>query len=231
VFLFGTNATDIKNGLFTFQTGFASVAVVCKIPDLIKCQDHTCLNQCCPMAHYCEQIVNPESSRTPDVYNPEDRRIVNEDDLKLFYIYKGLSCAKNFNYDGRKYKFSIYQDGSLEFDGMEFKYDEYCINYVEQIDNITDIPTYWQEAHVCVSDNPCKGDYRQWHCLVDLQLIPALFVISMIFLGLLFCHIWIHQREKLFGCMMLSTILMLFIFYLVLSVVILVGMLKSKVSI
>jgi hypothetical protein len=145
------------------------VAVVCRIPDSIKCQDHTCLHQCCPTAHYlspetgsCEQIVYdtiPESSWTPDVVNPEDGNIVNVDDLKLFYIYEGLSCAKNFKYDGRRYKLSIYQDGSLEFDGLEFKYDEYCINHVEQIDNITYVPTYWQEAHVCVSDNPCKGDY------------------------------------------------------------------------
>ena len=38
------------------------------------------------------------------------------------------------------------------------------------------------------------------------------------FLGLLFVYLWVDQRNKLFGCMMLSAILMLFIFYLLLSI-------------
>merc|ERR1712061_187403 len=36
----------------------------------------------------------------------------------------------------------------------------------------------------------------------------------MVFLVMLACFIWSTQKEKLFGCMMTSTILMLFIFYL-----------------
>ena len=83
---------------------------------------------------------------------------------------------------------------------------------------------FLQEIYVC-ADVPkdCEGTVGKWHCLVDLQLIPGLFCLSMIFLGLLFLHVWHTKRQTLFGCMMLSTILMLFVFYLVLTAVKLAG--------
>ena len=54
---------------------------------------------------------------------------------------------------------------------------------------------------------------------MDRKLIPSLFVISMIFLGFLVVHTWQQEKEKLFGWLKLSTILMLFIFYLFQSII------------
>ena len=54
---------------------------------------------------------------------------------------------------------------------------------------------------------------------MDNILIPSLFVISMIFLGFLVVHTWQQEKEKLFGWLKLSTILMLFIFYLFQSII------------
>ena len=53
----------------------------------------------------------------------------------------------------------------------------------------------------------------------EIDTIAILAVISIVFLGLLFVYIFVDQRQKLFGCMMLSTILMLFIFYLVFAII------------
>ena len=54
---------------------------------------------------------------------------------------------------------------------------------------------------------------------MDNKLIPSLFVISMIFLGFLVVHTWQQEKEKLFGWLKLSTILMLFIFYMFQSII------------
>lgn len=49
--------------------------------------------------------------------------------------------------------------------------------------------------------------------MVQERIIPAFFILSLIFLGLLVVHIWRTQRSKLFGWLMLSAIFMLFTFY------------------
>ena len=53
----------------------------------------------------------------------------------------------------------------------------------------------------------------------EIDTIAILAVISIVFLGLLFVYIFVNQRQKLFGCMMLSAILMLFIFHLVYAII------------
>merc|ERR1712156_634605 len=55
--------------------------------------------------------------------------------------------------------------------------------------------------------------------IYEIDTIAILAVISIVFLGLLFVYIFVDQRQKLFGCMMLSAILMLFIFYLVYAII------------
>ena len=57
-------------------------------------------------------------------------------------------------------------------------------------------------------------NFNRWQGLVSLKVIPGLFIVSLIFLGLLITHIWRTQRSKLFGWLMLSSVVMLFIFYL-----------------
>ena len=59
-----------------------------------------------------------------------------------------------------------------------------------------------------------NADYNKWQKEVSKKVIPAFFFISIIFLGLLMLHIWRTQRPKLFGWLMLSTITMLFVFYI-----------------
>ena len=72
---------------------------------------------------------------------------------------------------------------------------------------------YSRQIYVCGKylDNT---DYNWWTTEVTNKVLPALFIISLIFLGLLVIHIWRTQRTKLFGWLMLSAIFMLFIFYL-----------------
>ena len=58
-----------------------------------------------------------------------------------------------------------------------------------------------------------NSDYSKWEQEVHLKVIPALFFISILFLGLLMVHIWRTQRSKLFGWLLLSAVTMLFVFY------------------
>ena len=63
------------------------------------------------------------------------------------------------------------------------------------------------------------SDYRKWEQKGHKRVIPALFFISIFFLGLLMVHIWKTQRSKLFGWLMLSAITMLFVFYVFNSII------------
>ena len=69
---------------------------------------------------------------------------------------------------------------------------------------------YWVQIDAC---------FDGFNEIDEIDTIAILAVISIVFLGLLFVYIFVDQRQKLFGCMMLSTILMLFIFYLVFAII------------
>ena len=68
-----------------------------------------------------------------------------------------------------------------------------------------------------------NSDYNRWQQEVSLKVIPALFFISILFLGLLMVHIWRTQRSKLFGWLLLSAVTMLFVFYVFNSIIKLVS--------
>ena len=70
---------------------------------------------------------------------------------------------------------------------------------------------YWVQIDACVDGFIAPPR--------ETDTIAILAVISIVFLGLLFVYIFVDQRQKLFGCMMLSAILMLFIFYLVFAII------------
>ena len=75
-----------------------------------------------------------------------------------------------------------------------------------------------QEVYGC-ANYFSTSDYRKWEQKGHKRVIPALFFISIFFLGLLMVHIWKTQRSKLFGWLMLSAITMLFVFYVFNSII------------
>ena len=85
--------------------------------------------------------------------------------------------------------------------------------------NAQDVPEPGYPINITTPYNLCDSDFEKWTIIVDGKLLPGLFVVSMISLGLLLIHVWKTQREKLIGFMRLSTILTLFVFYLFQSII------------
>ena len=88
----------------------------------------------------------------------------------------------------------------------------YLLCIIAQVD---DNGTYFytQEVYICQKYLE-NTNFNLWQLYVQERAIPALFILSLVSLGLLVAHVWRTQRAKLFGWLMLSAIFMLFIFYL-----------------
>merc|ERR1712117_435469 len=91
------------------------------------------------------------------------------------------------------------QKGSAFAHGTEYLFGEFCL-----YGNATTID-------VCPPDGS-KG-FLKWDNIVNRTLLPILFGISLLFLGILFCHVYIKNRQKLFGAMTLCLVSMFGLLY------------------
>lgn len=125
--------------------------------------------------------------------------------------------------------FHLYPNGELYAGGKVQNYTSYCIerhgkfeygNHSSPAEAAasTDFASFPLKVAVCAPDDPFSQGWLEYMSLVDFTIVPILFVISLVFLGLLFVHVWINNRHKLFGVMTLCLIAMLFVFYLVLII-------------
>ena len=213
-----------------------TIAVVCKIPDEIFCEYNACVKHCCPFGHYyhstrksCQRIQNAHLEES--LYNPtfEDKHLKNTDNLREIFNGIEMMCNQTLTYDITKYDIKFWSNGEAEIEGKSFEMNQYCVNHIE---NITENGVRFFQNIISCADNldPCEGDYPAWKCLVELQVLPGLFTLSMIFLGFLLIYLWKTQRDKLFGWLMISAILMLFIFYLFLSIIKVAGTDSTKIN-
>ena len=110
-----------------------------------------------------------------------------------------------------------------------YQREEYCLNYAEEFNFEAKQSKFTKEVHICVNaGGQCSGDYGYWYCLVEHKLMPAIFCISMLFFGFLALYIWSKKKEKLFECMLISCISMLFIVYLILTIDKISGSLRAS---
>lgn len=192
-----------------------TVAVSCQVSEAALCKNQTCLHDCCPIAQFrntkgqCQPYVDPEASW--EVHFNDDP------DAEYHKLSNRLDC-EYITYNLSSLEWSLSSKGRLSIESHLYYSDEFCLNYVEDIDYETLTSRFWKEAQVCVEATRRRGDYMSWYSTVELKLLPAVFGISMVFLGLLILYIWGKKKEKLFECMMISCVSMLFIVYLILTI-------------
>lgn len=134
-----------------------------------------------------------------------------------------MKCNQWLLYDARQYETKYYSNAMIKIEEYAFKSHQYCVNHIEHITENNSVK-FHQVLITCADEvDDCSGKYPAWKCLVELQIMPGLFTLSMVFLGFLLIFFWKNQRNKLFGWLMISAILMLFIFYLFLSIIKLAG--------
>ena len=81
----------------------------------------------------------------------------------------------------------------------------------------------WIEALVCTSDDVLEEGFLGWQDMVDFKIISALNCMSVLSLLVVLLLQWDQQKQKLFGALQLSTVLMLLMFNVTLTVVKLQG--------
>lgn len=201
-----------------------TVAVSCRISTEALCSsgNKTCLHHCCPLHQFhdsrkdnglCEQNKGHGIDPSWLLTSIED---ADPSDYDL--LYDSLEC-NHTTYNLSLYQWEFFPNGNLKIASSVYQPKDYCLNDIEDFDSETGTYKYWHEVQVCIeADGPCQGDYKAWDCLVNQQILPAVFCLSMIFFGLLALYIWLKKKEKLFECMMISNIAMLFLVYAVLTV-------------
>ena len=197
-----------------------TVAVQCRTTAEGICLNTTCIHQCCPLYHF--QNVNGlcELNRGLGSNLEWILQSTQEDVNASFYhpLYDSLKCDK-ISYNLSLYQWEFYKNGDLKIESSLYQAKDYCLNDIEEWDDESGTFTYWHDVHVCVhAEGDCKGEYKAWDCVVNRQILPAIFCLSMVFFGLLALHLWLTKKEKLFECMMISNIGMLFIVYFVLFI-------------
>lgn len=196
------------------------------------CKDHSCIPHCCPAGQYFSGIDSrciKDSKLKNSLWTEETKLKVKNpkkgQPIPTFIDARTFSCkltTGNTTIDKytinslTEYDFGIKSNGDLSVDGATVPFGRYCVNLKPPSQ---DQENFTEEVHFCTTYRSCDSDYEKWKATVDNKLIPSLFVISMIFLGFLVVHTWQQEKEKLFGWLKLSTILMLFIFYMFQSII------------
>ena len=192
-----------------------TVAVSCQISEEAICRNQTCLHDCCPIA----QFRNEKGQCTP-YFDPDaswEVRFYDDPEAEYHKLSNRLDC-EYITYNLSSLEWKLNSKGHLSIESHQYYSEEFCLNYVEAIDFETSTSRFWKEAQVCLEATLRQGKYMSWYNVVELKLLPAIFGISMGFLGLLVLYIWSKKKEKLFECMMISCVSMLFIVYLILTI-------------
>ena len=222
----GNNPSKKKSHSLTFlQITFkGTVAVQCRTSTEAICSgavgNQTCIHHCCPLFHFqndqgfCEHY---RGSGTDPEWIFENSQAEDHRHQDYYLLYDGLKCDK-ITYNLSLYQWEFYPNGDLKIESSLYGAADYCLNEVE-VEVEAGGYVYSHDVQVCVhAEGDCKGEFKAWDCLVNRQLLPATFCLSMLFFGLLALHLWMTKKEKLFECMMISNIGMLCLVYLVLFV-------------
>lgn len=195
------------------------MALTCKTKPEVYCQFNHCLQFCCSWGQYIHPDLKTCQNYPQEVqeWRPEEFA-----DSQVKSIYQDLDCNETITTAKDIFETQFLANNTLDIEGVYYDFGTYCINQVVNSTTLEEVIQI-KRCYDSNEDMACKGNYGSWFCLVDLKVLPALFVVSIIFYIFLLVHIFKHQKERLFGWLMFFAILMLLIFYFVLAVAKLAG--------
>lgn len=196
-----------------------TAAVFCRTKFEFECENRTCINFCCPFKEVfkdgtCVEPVELNFTQLP-IFEEDGitKSLKQRNEFKFLHGSPPKGC-RFFRYD----EFVMLETGEARIHKVEYAHDKYCVEREEIYDNETNSHSYPFMIVVCQPEDATSKGFRRYVEILDFTIIPTLFVISLVFLGLLFIHVYRRNRQKLFGVMTLCLVSMLFFFYLLLII-------------
>ncbi|TRY76456.1 hypothetical protein TCAL_02020 [Tigriopus californicus] len=198
-------------------------AILCQKLPTYECRVRPCVRKCCHFGQtynyendQCQETDGPRvgkkmaQSWEPTLMDNKKEPISGPShDIK--YFFGNPTCHPNdlHIYDSRSEDFHFYETGELVLKGERHNYSRYCVINVTDLDN-PDRQTF-ESVKVCMSTRLrfIASEVE----LVVMDILPILFVISLVFLAITFILVFKRRRDKLFGIMTLCMISMLFLLY------------------
>ena len=116
-------------------------------------------------------------------------------------IHEYVDCD-HFTKNSLNDSVEILPDGSIRlggnFEGSVYKWDSYCLSYVESLDENSEV-IYYEKFHICFGSSISGNELVEWEELVDLKIIPALQLVSIVSLAILFMFLFNTKKHCLFG--------------------------------
>ena len=183
-----------------------TVAVTCQLPNEVFCNDasNTCINYCCPKGQYVDpsrgicqfyQYDHENATRwIPDVLfsaGSNGRAIYQFDD-----------CEETFSVNNANESIEILSGGkirlSASLERSVYKWNSYCLSHVEELDENSEL-IYYEDFHVCPGSSVSGSELVEWEDLMNQKIIPALQLVSVVSLAILFLFMFHKKKHCLFG--------------------------------
>ena len=207
------------NGGSSSSMFLGTVAVFCESKPEIVCHERPCVSHCCPsglimnsVTNHCDYPVNENASHNlppvPLVTQDGTPSDLPQSRIKIFSDSVPGCLVHTYE------TFQLLENGHIDAGGGGIQnHTHYCLAQYEIYGPQTGVVSYQHKALVCVPEDPFSDGHLKWVKIIDLTVVPILFMVSLVFLALLFAYVWIKNRNKLFGVMTLCLTAMLVLFY------------------
>ena len=195
----------LDNG-FLQSRSIGTVAVSCQLPNEVFCEEpsNTCIKFCCLKGQYedptldCQEYQYDHENTTfwiPDVlFNAGSNGRS---------IYNGyVDCDDPFVINNANESIEILSDGSIRLggsrEGSVYRWNSYCLSHIEALDDNSEL-FYYEDFLICPGSSVSGSELVEWEGLVDQKIIPALQLISIVSLAILFMFLFHTKKHCLFG--------------------------------
>ena len=183
---YGQFWSDLQNSLVPYESGIGESQWLPKsvLEALDKGNVRVMYNTYTQLIPPCENnsYKEPQERRLLDVVLPNGH-------LDLGYFEKGIHLIKSFTIIVIILLIFVF------LDCITIPYNRYCVAYLENQTENGEF-RFHIEYNICPSS---LNEENSWWDIVENKLYSGLFIVSMVFLALLFGFVFHTQREKLFG--------------------------------
>ena len=185
-------------------------------------ESSTCVPYCCPRERFWKKEGNKsrcayyQSNNENTDWKPKALKNAGESGIALYRISPKCTEYDIIDSFNTSHPLEVLENGFLDWGmicdfeiesgkvlieytfqgGKMWTNEHYCLTQVESQEQSN--PRYWQRYIYCRYKNITEGCYEKWKW-IDFELIPGLFVVSMICLFMTCILMYSEQKEKLFG--------------------------------